>query len=99
MLDFQNQKEGVSAPSRNESESNYQPVVFLKPEWRVIECRDGIQWILQRRQKTHRRDAWRPISYCQTREALTRVYHAKSGDVHGMVELSKLLPERIGGGV
>ena len=97
MLNLIEQTEGAQALSRNESEDNYQAVVFTESDWRVIKCRDALQWILQRRQKTHRRDAWRSISYCQTRKALTRLYHAKTGDVHGMIELSKMLPERIGG--
>jgi len=49
-------------------------VVVLNDGWRVIECRAGVQWILQHRNraKTVARDGWRGRSYCRTRDALIR---------------------------
>jgi hypothetical protein len=47
-------------------------VAQLNPGWRVIECRDRLQWILQRRgsPKMSRRNDWRGRSYCRTSQAL-----------------------------
>ena len=55
------------AVSRIETADDYFRVIArLNPRWRVIECRDGIQWILQRRGSPEkaRRDDWRGRSYC-----------------------------------
>ena len=63
------------AMSRMETADDYFRVIArLNPRWRVIECRHGIQWILQRRGSPERarRDDWRGRSYCRTREALIR---------------------------
>jgi hypothetical protein len=60
---------------RNESADGYHRLVaHLNRKWRVIECREAIQWILQHRgsPETARRDDWRGRSYCRTSEALIR---------------------------
>jgi hypothetical protein len=47
-------------------------VVVLGAKTRVIECKDGLQWIVQ--QKTGGgRDPWRGISFCRTKKALVRL--------------------------
>src|SRR6266478_4986091 len=53
--------------------------IQLNARWRVVVCRDGIQWILQRRNvragtggdrpERHSTDDWRGRAYCRTREA------------------------------
>jgi hypothetical protein len=61
--------------SRVETADGYYGFVAqLNPDWRVVECRDRIQWILQRRgsPKMSRRDDWRGRSYCRTSQALIR---------------------------
>jgi hypothetical protein len=58
-----------------ESDDSYPAtVVVLNRGWRVIECRHGIQWILQRRNRaeTVARHVWHGRSYCRTKEALIR---------------------------
>lgn len=67
-------------------------VATLNSEWRVICCRDGIQWILQR--KTGGR--WRSLAYCRTRDGLLRCIREAgiSSDATEASELSQL-PERI----
>jgi hypothetical protein len=58
-----------------ETADNYAGIIaILNSYWRVVECRDRLQWILQRRgsPKTSRRDDWRGRSYCRTAEALRR---------------------------
>ena len=83
--------------SHREEADNYHTVVFKTETHRVIPCRDGIQWILQRRKGLrHGQPRWASISYCTTRKALVRVWHAKTGDYNGAVKLGRL-PERIGG--
>lgn len=77
----------------SEQAEDYPHVVStLNSQWRVIRCRDEIQWILQR--KTGGR--WRPLAYCRTRDGLLRsIREAKiSSDLIVVSELD-LLPERI----
>ena len=87
----------VSSPERAEFADNYQVVARLNVRWRVIECRDGIQWILQygNRAETVARDGWRGRSYCRTKEALLRVcdYHAGVID-RDAAEILAGLPDR-----
>jgi hypothetical protein len=80
------------------SESDdYYPSIVLNPRWRVIECRDDLQWILQARNRaeTVARGVWRGRSYCRTREALIRCCdrHAGAIDPAAMAVL-KTFPER-----
>jgi hypothetical protein len=58
-------------------------VAQLNPDWRVVECRDRIQWILQRRgsPKTPRRDDWRGRSYCRTSAVLIRCTREHAGAI------------------
>lgn len=63
----------------SEAADDYPDIITrLTPEWRIILCRDGIQWILQR--LTGNR--WRGQSYCRPREGLLRCIHEKViGDI------------------
>ncbi|WP_338827170.1 hypothetical protein [Bradyrhizobium sp. 27S5] len=58
-------------------------VVRLNADWRIVECRDRIQWILQRRgsPKKSRRNDWRGRSYCRTSEALIRCTREYAGAI------------------
>ena len=47
-------------------------IAWLGFEHRVIVCRDGIQWIAQRRKKGGAERPWRSLGYFRSREALTR---------------------------
>lgn len=48
-------------------------VVQLSPNWRVIQCKDHLQWIIQRRDgQRSGRARWTGRHYCLTREALLR---------------------------
>jgi hypothetical protein len=58
-----------------ESDDSYPRVVaILNGQWRVIECRDRVQWILQYRNRANSvaKHAWRGRSYCRTRFSLIR---------------------------
>jgi hypothetical protein len=64
--------QGLLRPAAfSESVESY-PHVGLNAGWRVIVCRDGLQWILQARNRaeTVSRTDWRGRSYCTTRDAL-----------------------------
>ena len=85
--------------SRKESAGDYGAIVCqLNDQWRVIECRNGIQWILQRRANKAGGDAWYGRSYCCTKKALIRVCRAHSGEINpNAMAVLDALPERIGG--
>ena len=62
-------------PSHRESDDNYLDVVAqLAPRWRVIVCKDYLQWIIQKRtaEPLHR-GAWRSQSYMTSRNSLIRL--------------------------
>ncbi|MET4345584.1 hypothetical protein ABIC08_006893 [Bradyrhizobium sp. RT9b] len=74
-------------------------VVVLNSGWRVIECRHGIQWVLQHRNraKTVARHVWRGRSYCRTKEALIRCCDEHAGRIDPAAGASlAALPARIG---
>ena len=84
--------------NRNESSDSYGDVVaVLNHKWRVIRCRDGIQWILQSRDSTTAaKGVWRGRSYCRTKEALLRACAAHAGEIDPTaVGLLAELPDRI----
>lgn len=88
--------------SRRESDDDYARIVCrLNDRWRVIECRDGIQWILQRQDATKSLHAapWRSRSYCRNRTALKAVCvtHAGAIDAEAWAALDEL-PDRLGYG-
>ena len=71
----------------------------LNATWRVIVCRDGIQWILQRRKEGGGDWPRRAMHYCRTRKALIRLTATLCGRVDPLA-LATLhaLPEHIRGG-
>jgi hypothetical protein len=88
----------VSKIQHRESADDYRAVVaILNDRWRIIECRDGIQWILQRRAgERHGRPRWDGRSYCRTKEALIRVCRDYAGEFDpAAAAVLASLPERI----
>jgi hypothetical protein len=89
----------LDAPIRNESAEGYSFVVaVLNGKWRIIECRDGLQWILQSRDTLRAlpTTVWRGRSYCRSKEALLRVSAAHAGAIDPTVAaILASLPERI----
>jgi hypothetical protein len=63
-------------------------VAVLNKGWRIVECCDRIQWILQRRgsPERSRRDDWRGRSYCRTSEALLRCARLHAGPIDALAE-------------
>ena len=87
-------------PVRNKGEEtdSYPDVVArLGHDWRVIVCRDGIQWIVQRRAgKRHGGARWEARSYCRSREGLMRLCRDFLGE-HACIGTAALahLPDHI----
>ena|SRR5437868_1950169 len=84
--------------SVRETADDYPHIVMLSPNWRVIRCADGLQWILQRRGSPEkpRRDDWRGRSYCRTRDALIRCAREYSGTIEPTaLAVLTALPARI----
>ena len=67
---------------RKESHDNYDAVVATIGRWRVIVCRDAIQWIIQYNgaaDGSGRLDAWVGRNFCTTRAALLRDWRNRTG--------------------
>ena len=64
----------AQTPSRRETDADYGAVVAaLAPRWRVVLCRDGKQYILQRQFCGRLHEAvWRGESYHTTQRSLIR---------------------------
>lgn len=88
----------VETQSSESADDYHRIVAVLNDRWRVIECRDGIQWILQRRNraKTVSSGDWRGRSYHRSREALICCAMVYCGDTDpAAVAVLASLPERI----
>jgi hypothetical protein len=85
--------------SRVETADDYSGFVAqLNPNWRVVECRHRVQWILQRRgsPKKPRRNDWRGRCYCGTADALRRCTRDYAGAIDPTAaDILGSLPERI----
>jgi hypothetical protein len=87
--------------SRNESDDNYYRIVIrLNDRWRVIECRDGVQWILQYRAsaETYPTAFWKGRGYFRTREALIRSCTCAGAISAAAAAILAALPDWFGGG-
>ena len=60
------------SPSHRERDDNYAKVIAqLGPRWRIIVCKHGIQWILQKRSvEPPNTGTWAGKSYATTRDGL-----------------------------
>ena len=68
------------------------------PGWRVVTCKDQIQWILQRRKKGGAERPWRGVGYFRTKDALIKACASLCGrvDPAAMAALAAL-PQNFGG--
>ena len=85
----------VKAPiSHRERDDNYTRVIVqLAPRWRIIICKDGIQWILQRKEASHA-GPWRGMSYHTNRDGLLRVCGSlETACCGGALEALEALPD------
>lgn len=78
----------VPAPDEKEKSDTYCHVALrINERWRVIVCKDGIQWILQVRKGSYNgRPAWRRVSFVRGKVGLRRVIREAVGDVSPEVE-------------
>ena len=61
--------------SHKERDDSYSKIIIqLAPRWRIIECRNALQWILQHRSsKLLNRGHWFGVSYLTSRNKLIEV--------------------------
>ena len=87
------------APHHETSDGYVGQVVQVCDRWRVITCRDHLQWILQRRDAQRSgQPRWTGVRYFQTREALVRTCRTLCERVDpAAMAMLLALPERIGG--
>lgn len=88
--------------SHRERDASYGGVVAqLAERWRVVVCRDGLQWIVQRRKGDFdgRRADWRAVSFHRERASLLRACAASTAscDPAALARLA-MLPALFGGG-
>lgn len=69
--------------NREESDAYRSVVTRLNSEWRVILCRGGIQWIIQRRAgaQRHGGDRWLSIAFHRLRDGLIHAVQERCGEV------------------
>jgi hypothetical protein len=74
-----------------ETSDNYCREIFRHGNHRIILCKDGIQWIIQRHKvskSTRAGQRWKAIAYPCTKNTLTRLWASNTGD---------LCPDTLGG--
>ena len=61
--------------SHRERDDSYSKIIIqLAPRWRIIECRNALQWIIQHRSsKLFNRGHWLSVSYHTSRNKLIEV--------------------------
>jgi len=70
----------VSTASREEADDYGNIVCRLNPHWRVIVCRDHLQWILQhQRGQKEGAPTWRSRSFCPSRIEIVRCVREHCG--------------------
>lgn len=86
-----------AAPSHRECDDHYHGVVaVLNDRWRVVTCRDGLQWIVQGLRKRRDERGWQGRSYCHTREGLHQACARLPGSIRANARaVLDRLPERI----
>ena len=68
----------VAKPDHREGSDTYHAEIFRKGRYRVILCKNAIQWIIQRRDRLAG-TRWRGLSYCICRDSLISVWHEDMG--------------------
>lgn len=89
----------MTAPlDHRETSDRYHGELFRDGDYRVVVCRDGIQWLFQKRAGPEKYGAgarWVSIGYFTTRQALTRAWTGKTGRVNlGSRHLPRVLKRR-----
>lgn len=58
---------------QHETSDSYHGEIVRRGSHRAIICRDGIQYILQRRMRARTERSWEAVEYCTTKKALIRL--------------------------
>ena len=71
----------TSKTDHRETADDYRGVVWRDGRYRIAECRDGIQWLFQRRRPGFPgvEAAWDTLGYATTRNGLMRLHRAHIG--------------------
>lgn len=100
MLDQPARPSGRPAQTHHETSDSYVRLIAqLNAKWRVVTCRDAIQWILQKRDAQRSgQPRWTGVRYFLTRDALVQASRTLCGriDPNAMAILAAL-PAQIGG--
>ena len=87
---------GLSGPPRGEESDAYPTIAALNTRWRIVTCKNSLQWVLQRR--CGHVDHWRGFWFCRSREALIRGAREHAGQIAGNALIILLrLPEHFQG--
>lgn len=89
----------VQCQHHETADSYNQIVARLSDSWRVVVCKDGIQWILQRTDAQRSGQArWKAVGYFQSSDTLQRVSRTACQDSDAFaLAVIAALPKRIGG--
>jgi hypothetical protein len=82
-----------------QADDYHRVIVRLNAQWRVIACRDEIQWILQTKcGRTNGRPRWKSRFFCHTREGIALCAREYAGQIGGdAIVILLRLPARISG--
>ena len=86
-------------PAHRERDDHYAKVIVqLGPRWRIITCKHGIQWILQKRSVAPpNTGTWAGKSYATTRDGLIAACSGRGLlSESSMVVILSALPDQIG---
>lgn len=57
--------------TKEKSDDYCKVIVKISDEWRVVESKEGNQWIIQRRRGTYKdKPAWKSVCFCRSRKGL-----------------------------
>ncbi len=70
--------EGPQGLSPRERDDDYRAIIHQHENWRVIVCKDSIQWIIQRAKKVGTERRWHGVSYVTTKQSLIALWSAKA---------------------
>ena len=79
--------------SHRERDADYYGVIHTEGAWRVIVCKDGLQYIIQKRRTAAESMSpahWGGRHFCTTRQSLMRLWER---DVRGPTSMLAMLPD------
>lgn len=87
---------GTSTSGRESDDNYHQILAVLNDRWRVINCRDDLQYVLEKKAGYRNGEPrWDGRSYCRTRAGLISCVRALSGRIEPSAEAILLsLPDR-----